>query len=145
MNIVSEIKLTYVRKVKNQPQITSSDSAYNVLRENWDNGVIDLKEEFKVLILNRANKVQTIYPVSNGGTAGTIVDMKLIFAATLLNAGSAIILCHNHPSGSLTPSSSDIELTKKIKKAGELLDINVLDHIIITSDSYYSFANEGLI
>jgi DNA repair protein RadC len=77
--------------------------------------------------------------------AGTIADPKIVFTAALKSAASSIVLCHNHPSGALSPSQADINLTRKLKSAGEFLDIAVVDHIILTSESYFSFADEGLI
>jgi DNA repair protein RadC len=144
---VAEIKLSYRNKVKpcERPQITSSADCYQVLKASWDMGRIEFVEQFKVLLLNRANRVLGVYEVSTGGVAGTVADPKLIFAAALKACASGIILSHNHPSGNLKPSSADLQLTQKMKRGGELLDIAVLDHIILTSESYYSLADEGLL
>ena len=144
---VSEVKLTYRNKVKpaERPQITCSNDSYQTFKENWDMGRIEFVEQFKVLLLNRANRVLGIYEVSTGGVAGTVADPKLIFVAALKACASSIILSHNHPSGNTKPSAADIQLTKKMKQAGELLDIAVLDHLILTGESYYSFADEGLL
>ena len=144
---VAEIKLTYRNKVKpaDRPQITCSTDCYRVLRESWDKGKLEFVEQFKVLLLNRANRVLGLYEMSSGGVAGTVADPKLIFVAALKACASGIILCHNHPSGNLKPSQADLQLTKKLKQGGELLDIAVLDHLILTSDSYYSLADEGLL
>jgi len=144
---VAEIKLTYRSKVKpsERPQVTSSTDSYHVLKQSWDTGKIEFVEQFKVMLLNRANRVLGIYELSTGGVAGTVADPKLIFAAALKACASSIVLCHNHPSGNLKPSQADLQLTKKMKSGGELLDIAVLDHIIITSESYYSLADEGLL
>ena len=97
------------------------------------------------MLLNRANKVLGIYPVSKGGVSGTLVDPKLIFSVALKCNASSIILAHNHPSGNLFPSENDKELTQKLKSAGNFLDIKVLDHLIITPEGYFSFADEGLL
>ena len=97
------------------------------------------------MLLNRYNKVIGIFTVSQGGIAGTVADPKLIFACALKAAASGIILVHNHPSGSLQASQADMDLTKKLREGGKLLDIQVLDHIILTSEAYYSFADEGLL
>ena len=97
------------------------------------------------MLLNRYNKVIGIFTASSGGIAGTVADPKLIFACALTGAASGIILAHNHPSGSLQASQADIDLTKKLRDGGKLLDIQILDHIIMTSESYYSFADEGLL
>lgn len=144
---VSEINLTYRPKFKasERPKITSSKDAYEILYNNWDLDKIELLEQFKILLLNRANKVIGIFQVSSGGIAGTVADPKLIFSTALKACASSIILSHNHPSGNLQPSPPDIELTKKIKAGGSYLDIMVLDHVIITPDRYYSFADEGII
>ncbi|WP_242917452.1 JAB domain-containing protein [Pontibacter liquoris] len=144
---VAEIKLTYRNRVKpgERPQVTSSADSYLVLKAGWDLGRIEFVEQFKVLLLNRANRVLGMYEVSTGGVAGTVADPKLIFVAALKACASGIILCHNHPSGNLKPSAADLLLTKKMKQGGELLDIAVLDHIILTSESYYSLADEGLL
>ncbi|TXK36449.1 JAB domain-containing protein [Pontibacter qinzhouensis] len=144
---VAEIKLTYRSRVKpsERPQVTSSIDSAEVLRQSWDTGKLEFVEQFKVLLLNRANRVLGIYELSTGGVAGTIADPKLIFAAAIKACASAIILCHNHPSGNTKPSAADLQLTKKIKQGGELLDMAVLDHIILTSETYYSLADEGLL
>lgn len=105
---VAEIKLTYRAKVKpsERPQVTSSTDCYNVLKQSWDSGKIEFVEQFKVMLLNRANKVLGIYELSTGGVAGTVADPKLIFAAALKACASSIVLCHNHPSGNLKPSQA---------------------------------------
>ncbi|PZR39382.1 MAG: DNA repair protein [Azospira oryzae] len=144
---VAEIQLSYKSNVKPslRPKISSSRDAHEVLKRVWNDSVIELCEQFKVLFTNRANKVLGVFEVSTGGIAGTVADPKLIFVAALKAGATGLILSHNHPSGNLTPSHADIELTKKIKEGGRLLEIQVLDHIIITSESYYSFADEGLL
>lgn len=144
--IAAEIKLVYKTVVKpsNRPKIGLSSDAYYVLRQHWDDSVIELVEQFKILLLNRANRVLGIVDISTGGISGTVADPKLIFGAALKAAASSIVLAHNHPSGNLNASSADLALTKKIKEAGKFLDIEVLDHLILTSDKYSSFADEGL-
>jgi DNA repair protein RadC len=104
-----------------------------------------MQEEFKVLLLNRGNKVIGIYEASAGGLTGTVADPRLILAAAIKSLAVSIILSHNHPSGNLKPSRADEELTQKIKVAANYHDIKVIDHIIITSEAYYSFAEEGLL
>jgi DNA repair protein RadC len=144
---VAEIQLTYKTKVKpsQRPKITSSKDAYEVLLDNWDEDKLEFVEQFKVLLLNRANKVLGIYEVSTGGVSGTVADPKLVFAAAIKANASAMILAHNHPSGQVKPSQADINLTKKMVGGGKLLEIPVLDHIIVTSEKSYSFADEGLL
>jgi DNA repair protein RadC len=143
---VAEIQLSYRSKVKpsQRPKVSSSKDAYDILLENWDEDKLEFIEQFKVLLLNRASKVLGIYEASTGGVSGTVADPKLIFAAAIKANASAVILSHCHPSGQLKPSDADINLTKKLIEGGKFLEIQVLDHIIITSESYCSFADEGL-
>ena len=145
---VSEVQLNYKNKVKpaDRQKITCSRDAHRIFKENWNSEIIEFVEEFKMLLLNRSNAVLGIFPVSRGGCSGTVTDIRLIYQAAIKANASGTAICHNHPSGNLNPSESDIKITKKIKKAGVLLDIQLLDHIIITSeDDYYSFADNGLI
>lgn len=144
---VAEVELVYKSKVKasERPQITTSSDAYELLKAVWEEGKMDLVEQFKVLFLNRANKVLCVYNVSSGGITGTVADPRLIYSAALKVNCVSIILSHNHPSGNLKPSRADEELTQKIKGAGAFLDIKVLDHLVISSEGYYSFADEGLL
>lgn len=102
-------------------------------------------EEFWMLLLNRANHVKSKHLVSKGGQSGTVADPKIIFKTALERQAAYIILAHNHPSGNLKPSAEDIKLTKKLVEAGKLLDLLVVDHLILTDHSYYSFCDEGLI
>jgi DNA repair protein RadC len=102
-------------------------------------------EEFWILLLNRSNKVISKHNTSVGGVAGTVADAKIIFKLAIENLASSIILCHNHPSGNNKPSDADLKLTKQLKDTGRLLEIPVLDHIIITENAYYSFADEGIL
>ena len=107
--------------------------------------LLDLNhEEFWIIILNRANYVLRKNKISSGGISGTVADPKLIFKSALDHSGSSIILIHNHPSGNLQPSQADITLTKTLKEAGKFLEIPVLDHIIVSDNSYFSFADEGM-
>ncbi len=142
---VSEIDLVYRTKVKSseRPLITSSKSAYGILVECWDPDKIEFIEQFKVLLLSQSNKVLGMYQVSSGGIAGTVVDIRLLFAAALKANAVGLIIAHNHPSGKTAPSEADKGITRKIKAAGELLDIKLLDHLIVTAENYYSFSDEG--
>jgi DNA repair protein RadC len=145
--IASEVELIYKSKVKHseRPQIKSSRDAYDILIKSWDEGKIEYVEQFNVLLVNRANKVLGLYKASSGGISGTVADPKQIFTAALKANACGIILSHNHPSGNLKPSRQDEELTRKFKEAGYFLDIKVLDHLIVTSESYYSFTDQGLL
>jgi DNA repair protein RadC len=102
-------------------------------------------EEFWLLMLNRANRVLGRYKVSQGGLSGTVIDTRIILKKALDNLASSIIVCHNHPSGNNQPSEADLKITEKLKKAAEMLEIKLLDHVIIADKSYFSFADEGLI
>ena len=143
---VSEIEVTYKTKVRpsERVKITSSVDAANILRDVWTNK-IELYEEFVILCLNRANKVLGWVKVSQGGLTGTVIDAKIIFSIALKTNASGIILCHNHPSGNLQPSDADKQITKQLSAAGKLLEISVLDHIILTVEGFYSFADEGIL
>jgi DNA repair protein RadC len=101
-------------------------------------------EEFYVVLLSRSNQIKTVSLISKGGISGTVADGKLIFKKALEESASAMILCHNHPSGNLQPSQSDIDLTKKMIEFGRFIELPVLDHLIITNQTYFSFADEGL-
>lgn len=126
--------------LRERPRVTCSRDAYNAIAALLS----DLHhEEFWLLLLNKANEVFTRERLSTGGMAGTVVDVKLLFKTALDARASAVIAIHNHPSGSLQPSQADIDLTRRLKKAGELLDLPLLDHLIISERGYYSFADEG--
>ena len=101
-------------------------------------------EEFWVLFLNNSNKVILKSQLSKGGISGTIVDVRLVFKLALETGATSLILCHNHPSGNLAPSDADKQITKKLKLAGDSLDVKVLDHLIITETKYYSFVDKGI-
>lgn len=127
--------------VKEKPQLRSSKDAYNTIGP----ALIDLThEEFWILLLNRANRIISKEQISKGGTAGTVVDAKIVFRIALEKQASSMILCHNHPSGNLRASQADLALTKKLVEAGKQLDIMVLDHLIVTQSGYLSFADEGM-
>ena len=149
LNNVSEIDIVYKRKmtckVSERPLIKTSSDCYDVFKHYWDEGKIDLLEEFKVIFLNRANRVLQLYNVSSGGITGTVADPRLILAAALRLGACSMVLAHNHPSGSMKPSKADEDLTQKIKYAAQLHDIKVLDHVIISSEGFFSFADEGLL
>jgi DNA repair protein RadC len=128
-------------EAKEKTIIGGSQSAYELIRTHLQ----DLPhEEFWVMYMNRANKILSIENISKGGITGTVADSRLIFTRALDLKSTGIILVHNHPSGSVKPSSQDIDLTKKMKSAGQTLDISVLDHLIISDHGYFSFADEGM-
>lgn len=145
--VASEVELIYKSKVKasERPKVESSYSAFQLALKAWDENKIELLEQFKVLMLSNSNAVLGVYEVSSGGITGTIVDIRLLFAALLKSKSTAMILVHNHPSGKLQPSNADKQITQKIKQASQILDIALLDHLIITPESYYSFADQGVL
>lgn len=145
INELAEIQVSYSTNNCNKIKITSIQIAFELLVSSWCKDTIELQEEFKVILLNRSNETLGIYSLSKGGTTGTVVDVRLLFAVALKCNSTGIIISHNHPSGKLQPSDADIILTKKIKKCSEFLDIVLLDHLIVTKNGYYSFCNEGLI
>ncbi len=140
--IISALELGRRRKETGQPtviKITSSKIAYDIMRPHLQ----DLPhEEFWILLLNRAHQLIKPISISRGGVSGTVADPKIIFKHALESLASGIILIHNHPSGNLNPSQQDISLTKKMKEAGIILEIPVLDHLIYTDSSYFSMADE---
>jgi len=130
------------REALQRHNFTSSDQ----VSEYFMSSLSDLQhEEFHVLFLNRANKLIKHMNVSRGGTTGTVVDVKIIMKEALMNLACSIIVCHNHPSGNTKPSPQDIAITRKIKNAAALFNINVLDHLIVGENKYFSFADEGML
>jgi len=142
---VSEIKVSYTTKRKKKPKITNSNDAYEIAMAHWDQQIIEFQEEVKLILVNRNNEVLGIYSLSKGGILGAFIDLKIILAVALKGNASGIILVHNHPSGNLKYSKADKGITDKLKKACKLLDINLLDHLIISRDSHFSFSNNGLL
>lgn len=143
VSIVAALELGRRRKdadVVTVQKISSSKDAFGFIHSQ----LLDIPhEEFWVILLNRANKIIRKELVSKGGISGTVVDSRLVFKPAIENLASGIILCHNHPSGNINPSIEDVKLTAKLVEAGRLLEISVLDHIIVTNNGYYSFADEG--
>ncbi len=122
--------------------IKSSSDVYNLLFPV----IADLPhEEFWIILLNRANKVKSRINISKGGMTGTVIDVRLIMKKALESHASSIILCHNHPSGNIEPSDADKQITVKLKEAGKIMEIPVLDHLIVTQNGYFSFADNGLL
>jgi DNA repair protein RadC len=143
----AEICVSYRPAITNKPIILSPLDAYHLFIEFFPVETIQLQERFVILYLNKANRALGIYPLSVGGMSGTLVDVRLILSIGLKIAASFMMLAHNHPSGNLQPSRQDIELTNKIKEAGKLVEIILLDHLIISAvkRDYYSMANEGFL
>ncbi len=144
ISIVAAMEIGRRRKsseLAEKPQIRSSRDVYDVMASSLS----DLAhEEFWILLLNRANKVIHTQKISQGGIAGTVIDTRLIMKSALNNLASSIILSHNHPSGNLNPSQQDKNITYKLRDAGKIMDVQVLDHVIISESGFFSFADEGL-
>ena len=138
------VRIVYSKKHGDRKQITSSNDAYQILKTIWSKQ-IDTREEMIILLLDRSNSVLGYHVLSMGGITGTVADIRLLFSVALNSLATSVIMSHNHPSGNLNPSQQDKDLTRKVQDAGKLMDIQLLDHVIITRESYYSFADEGLI
>jgi len=140
--LVGEVELVYKKKCNKKIQILRSSDTIEYLRSIWPSDIL-IRECFIALFLNRCNNVISHYIISMGGINGTVIDVRMIAKAGIDCLASGVILSHNHPSGNIDPSDSDIKLTEKINEGLKLLDIEVLDHIIINDDEYYSFADNG--
>lgn len=145
--MVAEIKLQYSTKmpISKCLKVTSACQAAEIFKEHWDGNLLGLQEQFKIMLLNRSNKVIGIICISTGSITATVVDPKLIFGAALKAAATGLILAHNHPSGNLQPSEADKKLTQKLKSGALLLEMEILDHLIITEESFFSFADDGIL
>lgn len=143
--ILSEIELRYNPKVPaiQRPQVKCADDAYQQFLEILDNTQRSIREEAAVLFLNRSNRIIGAYKLSSGGITGTVVDIRLILGIALKCLASGIIITHTHPSGETNPSNADGLLTTKLKEAAALMEIKLLDHLIISTVGYLSFADEG--
>ena len=145
VTIAAALELGRRRKlsdIPDMPQIKSSRDVFDLLGPVLS----DLPhEEFWILFMNRSNKVINRLKLSQGGVSGTVTDVRMVMKHAIENLASGIIVCHNHPSGNLSPSESDTRITQKIKEAGTMMDIQLLDHLIITDKDYYSFADNGLL
>lgn len=142
-SMVAEVRVSLYPKgsIKDRPTVNRSTDAEEYFRLGWED--LSYCESFKVMFLNRANKVIGIREISRGGIVATVVDLRMIFQAALGVNATAMIVAHNHPSGNLTPSDADIRLTRRIKEAGVIMEINLLDHLILADSGHYSFADEG--
>lgn len=145
--IISEIKIKYnpVKLDNGNVKITSSDDPFKVVLKHWNPDVIELQEEFKVLLLNNSNEVLGIYEMTKGGITSTLVDVKLLFSVMMKACATPIITVHNNHSGKLKPSNSDIDIYTKIKNAARMLDVKYLDNLIISKVGKYSFNDENVV
>lgn len=144
-NKVAEIMVSYRPEKTIDFKLENSRESFELILNNWDENRIEMQEEVKLVLLNRSNKVLGIYSLASGGITGCVVDVRLILSVALKTLATGIIVVHNHPSGNLNPSREDLKLTKQLKEAAQLMNITLLDHLIITRDNYYSFADEGIL
>jgi DNA repair protein RadC len=142
---VSEIELSYNPKYLtfDRPKITCSKDVYEVFMQLFDHKLLNIKEEFFVVFLNKSNRILGSHKISSGGITGTVVDIRLILSIALKSLSCGLLLAHNHPSGNLKPSKADVDITHNMREAAKYMDIQLLDHLIITNEGYYSFADGG--
>jgi len=141
--IIAEVQITYSSKVKacDRFRVTGSKDAATAFRSIWPS--YEHIEFIYMLMLNRQNQVLGCHQISKGGMTGTVVDVRVVFQVALKSCATSIILGHNHPSGNLDPSDADKKITRQLSDAGKMLEIPVIDHLILTSDSHLSMADEG--
>lgn len=142
---VGEMELSYRPIIRSKRKVTMASDVYNMLLPTFREGTINHREYFKVVFLNQAQEVLGYTQISEGGLTETCADVRIILQAALLANATALILAHNHPSGNPRPSRQDIALTRQVKEAAGIMRITVIDHVILTDDNYYSFADEGLL
>ena len=140
-----EITLKYKTSGVKKTKITNSQDSYNLFKQMYDGDTLEYCESSSVISLNRANTSIGWQKISQGGLTGTVVDVRMVLATALKCGATSLILSHNHPSGNLFPSGADDKLTKQINSACEIMEIKLLDHLIITTDGYYSYADQGQI
>lgn len=143
-DFLGELTVTYKRTQKLTPNITNSKDLDTFIRPYFEE-CMDSHEEMRIIHLNNANYILNVHHHSKGGTAGTVADAKLILQQALLLKATGIVIIHNHPSGTLKPSLADMNLTAKLKTGCEILDLRLLDSMIITRETYYSFMDEGVL
>ena len=146
MNTISEIEVAY-RPLSTTilNPITQSKDAYDLIIREWDDNILEMIEEVKVIFLNRTNKQIGIYNLAKGGITGCVVDIRIILSIALKTLATGIILVHNHPSGNLNPSTEDRKITNELQKACKIMNIKLLDHLIVTRKGFFSFADANLI
>lgn len=142
---VSELRVSYYPKMKpsDRASVTQSGHAYRLFLDRWDMDTIYMIESSYLLLMNRANRVLGIIPLSVGGVGGTVVDPRIVLKYALVGGATSIMIAHNHPSGNLQPSNNDRALTAKLKEAASFHDILLMDHLIVMPEGYLSMADEG--
>ena len=146
MNKIAEIEVASkpISTINLNP-LTQSREVYDLIIREWDANLLEMLEEVKVIFLNKSNKQIGIYNLAKGGITGCVVDIRIILSIALKTLATGVILIHNHPSGNLKPSLADKKITGELKKACDILNITLLDHLIVTKSGFYSFADEGII
>lgn len=141
------ITVSYSDRVpfKDRPKVHRSCDLYEIIKPLYPEGVVDYCEIMYAVLVGRANRVLGVLKISEGGYTSTSLDVRKLFGPVLLAKATSIVLVHNHPSGNMTPSGNDLDVTRKVKEVGKLMDIQLLDHLIITREGYLSFADEGLL
>ena len=142
MKTIKKFELKTSQTDLEQVKISKSEDAADFIRQFYSDD-IEIYESFFILLMNRANKVTGYAKISQGGVCGTIVDKKILLKYVVDSLASGVIIAHNHPSGTLSPSDSDIRITKEVKELCKLVDSTLLDHVILTVESFYSFADNG--
>ncbi|WP_461791357.1 JAB domain-containing protein [Pedobacter sp.] len=144
---VSEVEVVYKTKVDRKllPKISGSADSYGIFMKYWNPGKLEYQEQSKALLLNNQLRVLAIVELATGGIDHVNMDTRIIFSTALVMGANRIVLAHNHPTGNITPSEADRRYTKNVAEAGKLMQIEILDHLIIAADGYYSFADEGLL
>ncbi|WDF63173.1 JAB domain-containing protein [Flavobacterium sp. KACC 22763] len=140
---IAEINVSYSTNQPKKIALNNCRQTFDFILSQWNLDIIDFQEECKVILLNRMNNVLGIYSLSKGGSSGTVVDIRIILGIALKCNASGIILAHNHPSGNLKPSEADRRITRRLKDSCDLLEITLLDHIIISRSSFFSFTEDG--
>ncbi|QFG52037.1 JAB domain-containing protein [Chryseobacterium sp.] len=144
-NTIAEIQVSYKPSRLLDFKIQDSQKSFQVILDKWEKDTIEMQEEVKLLLLNRNNKVLGIYSLAKGGITSCVVDVRIILAVALKALATGIILVHNHPSGNLAPSADDKNITEQLQSSCKLVGITLVDHLIITREDYFSFADEGLL
>lgn len=144
---IPKVEIVYKPKYKlsERPKVSCSFDAYHILLDCWNKNTIQHHEDFKILLLNSANRVLGVHEIGSGGLTAVTVDPKIIFQSALLSNATSFILAHNHPSGELKPSQEDIRFTKAIRESAKLLSLPLFDHLIISDTDYYSFTDQKVL
>ena len=140
---IPEIRLKAKNGAIKKVKFTKSEDCYKYFLEIFDEESLEVYEQVMVVFLNNSNETVGWYKASQGGIAGTVIDVRLVLKAGLDCYATAMIICHNHPSGKLVPSEQDNAITQKLKRASDLIDIELLDHLIISTSGFYSYQDEG--